>query len=349
MIYETIFDLKPMMGSVIAKKEPSNVFGRFFNTITLGSLTKEEEQQTYTALSILQDFNRVFRDLGINDVISLTKDGEVCFFDDANVEDDMEEAMHAFAKTLTLENARLFQSLHISLSHRADGLRYFIDLHIRRTHPLNESPIVLKIYALMDEFGLRKDEGEEELIERMSNSFSAGAYQDIVNKYRVICEQFTDDLETKIANKLQIQTTNKVTRRSVMRKNKGDTLATLRADKKSHPVMGNAYQTDTSWIWYLLFWSSVMDVNSVAAEDFDVIDTEGNSLHHFGEETTINDLAVFDESVATSSLSADQMTMSTDDLATSETSWLSDYGSADSGGDSGSSCGSSCGGGCGGE
>ena len=78
--------------------EPTKAFAKILRFMTAGLASAKEERETFTAVSILQQFNRVFMSLGISNIVRIAKDGEDFYLDTEGRENDLKEAMEAFAK-----------------------------------------------------------------------------------------------------------------------------------------------------------------------------------------------------------------------------------------------------------
>mgnify|MGYP006081302847 CR=1 FL=1 len=90
MYYSGNLSINPTQASEIEIVKPTKAFSRIFNILTVGSLNKKQERQTFTAISILQQFNTVFRNLKITNIIRLSYN-DLPFYED---KEGVEGAFH---------------------------------------------------------------------------------------------------------------------------------------------------------------------------------------------------------------------------------------------------------------
>ena len=65
----------------IVKTKPTKGFAKMAHFLTGGLVSKKEEQETFTAVAILQNINMVLRAVGVNNIVKLAKD-DVTFYED---------------------------------------------------------------------------------------------------------------------------------------------------------------------------------------------------------------------------------------------------------------------------
>jgi hypothetical protein len=348
MLFEAKLDLFLDSEANIAKQQPDKLFAKFFHTLTAGKLLAEEEQQTFTAIEILQDFNRLFRKNGITNVISLSKDGYRFYHDQDKTDDDISKAMQKFHQQTDSIDSELFNDLFLSLEHVYQGLQIFIEVDIKRIHLVGEAPITIKLSGLITTFAKKADETEQQLEARLRESLKGNSYHSTVHQYRQAFEHFVDFLQIEIKKELNIKQIKTNTKPSIIRPHKNRAKAPKRRSQ-SHSVFNGSYaNAPTTWL-YAFLWMNLMSDLDISAGSFDVLDENGQLLDSVTDPIQASTSALFDPSVDLSKFDTEGGQLATEELENKAdtSSWLASFG--DSGSDSGgSSCGSGCGGGCGG-
>ena len=69
MFYKAIITIDPSQLTRIERVKPQKAFKRMLYILTSGSIADKEEQETFTAISILQQINAVFSSKGINNIV----------------------------------------------------------------------------------------------------------------------------------------------------------------------------------------------------------------------------------------------------------------------------------------
>jgi hypothetical protein len=348
MLYEAKLKLFLDSEAKLAKEQPEKLFAKFFHTLTAGKLLPEEEQQTFTAIEILQDFNRLFRKNGITNVISLSKDGYRYYHDQAETDDDISKAMQSFHQQNDPIDAELFKDLFLSLEHTYQGLQIFIEVDIKRIHAVGEAPITIKLSGLIAAFTQQSNETETQLKARLKDSLMGDSYHSTVNQYRLAFEHFVDHLQIEIKKELNIKHIKSDANPSIVRPHKKGAKAPKRRSQ-SHSVFSGSYANSPATWLYAFIWMDLMSDMDVSAGSFDVLDESGQVLDSVTDPINAASSALFDPTVDLTKFDTDGGQTSTEEYQqkTESTSWLGSFGDGDGGSDGGSSCGAGCGGGCG--
>ncbi len=236
--------IDPMQLSKLRRK-PTKGFRRFAEILTANLLSRKEEEETFTALSILQEIHIVLRSMGVTDLLRFTKDDITLYEDrESNDTDDVQQAIRALGN----EGDAPFRELRLVLEHHLPTIVIVIEVCITRVHEIGIYPILITINGLDAEL---KDLSENEqdtsdlltteesqssstsmpersaLRERMENVFqSQSTYDDYVQGKRKELEKFVEQLEEAIRSKMMVQNLRKHVSVNVLRPSSASALPT---------------------------------------------------------------------------------------------------------------------------
>lgn len=263
----------------IGKKEPNGLFGKLFHSLTSGAFSKEELKQTYYAVDVIQGVYEALTDLGINNIISLSRDGIICYLDDSSVDDDLTAAIYAFQKKFANKNIKPFRDLLLTLEYENEGIHYYIDIDVKRAHSANKAPIVISVNGLLSEFKQKAIEPVFLLKARIKETINSSGYNKFVNKKHEMFSLFNTLLIHSVEKKLNLSVLDKTVKSMVIKpKLRGNVSEKNRT--KHHPIISGAYYNqDCDWV-YMLLWIQILEDSSYD-HDFDVIDEFGAHDYHY--------------------------------------------------------------------
>ncbi len=384
MYLQGILTVDPAQLTHIDKVQPTKGFAKMAYFLTAGTLAGKEERETFCAITILQQINKIMRSVGVNNIVKLATDRVVFYEDTEGRENDLQVAFDAFKEQSSSEDVTHFNELQLVLEHHLDEMACLIDIRILRTHAVGKHPITITVNGMPNE--LNASGGEEQVRARLSGIFSSqGSYDDYVAKYQEQLKQFLDAIETNFHDHMRVDDVGRQARvkiirpkqrvdRESYRQNRDTTRDSNRHDYDDPAYHG--YHGFNDFFFYSWIWSDFMHDQNIHCHDCDIVDERGEEVLEVGavgfvagvENDTLNtdepfsvpvsdDVTVCDGSDYSEAIEATRIDI-VDAEVTSGGGWLSDFadsvsdsfsGGDDGGGSScGSSCGS-CGGGCGGD
>jgi len=358
-------DIDPSHATEVRRK-PTKGFRRFAEMLTGGALSQQEEHETFTALSILQEINIVLRSLNITDVVRFTKDNIVVYDDqDGQSSDDMGIVIETISRESGLGD-RVFESMSLLLEHHLPDITLVIDVRINRTHFVGGYPIRIAVNGLATEL---QAQSESALNDKLEKAFvNQDSYTALETKLREQFDSFMIGLELVIRQKMMIDDVRYSTQVNIVRPRTdehGQSGSSSSSDSASNsdPVF-QRYHSGSDAFLYCWLWSSMMHSHGTHVQDATIVDEQGQHLMTVGEEgfnagesTAMDpsvpfdqsDASMFDSSAALGDDSTSRMSgFSGEDNASSGSSWLDSFGFGDSSGSDSGSGFNSCGGGCGG-
>lgn len=368
------------------RRKPTKGFRRFAELLTGNLLTKNEEHETFTALSIMQEINVVLRSIGVTDVVKFSKDDQVVYDDSASTSsDDMADAIESLSREMNFSGGR-FDKLSLMLEHHLRTIALVIEIRILRVHPIGVYPIQIAVNGLDAEF--QSVDGQQTLDQRLEQVFqSQQSYDDYMESKRSEFEDFIQQLEEAFQNRMRIDDLNRRVYANIVRPgldsdrripDRKGTGADARIDADGPPIM-QRYSNNSDSLMYLWMWSNWMHSHNTYCRDTTIVTESGQPVFCVGDEgfwagvgSTLEPNAPFEPPDCTiepvESLGGEVISGGDFGLFEGEvgqrfsTGWFNEFafggdvsggdfsGDADAGGDGGgASCGSSCGGGgCGG-
>ncbi|NUM81609.1 hypothetical protein HUU42_12460 [bacterium] len=359
----------PSQVTKIQPVPPTKIFKKILFALTSGQISEKEEIETLTALSVLQQFNMVFRSLGITNIVRLAKDDVNLYFDEEGKSDDLSEAMEKFKFEVDEIESEVFQTLDLVLEHSDAYFNYLIEITVRRIHKIGEPPIHVRINGAIKQLTAASAEEAEKKLKPVFKSNDA--YQSFVRESKTKFNQFVGTVDMAIRKAIRIDGIKTESNAKIVRpKERTDGPEPAVQHHAAEPVF-YGYPGWSNFFMYAWLWSSLSHSHNVHIQDSTIVDETGADVmsvgeHGFnaGESNALNVDAPFepphdgdiqyygDNQYADQIQEADVTTNDASDETrhtfSDDSSAYSDFSdSSDSGSDSGSSCSScsSCGGG----
>lgn len=366
------------------RRKPTKGFRRFAELMTGNLISKREEHETFTALSILQEINVSLRSVGVTDVVKFSKDDQVLYDDQSSSQsDDMSVAINTLSNQRT-SSGESFSELSLLLEHHLATIAVIIEIKVSRVHEIGVYPIQISINGLDAE--LQAASGGQKLKDQLDDIFSnQQSYDAYTESKKAEFEAFIVQLEEAFRGRMQIDNLHRRIYTNVVRPGltPARPVGTSADPNGAEAPMLQRYHSSSDPMMYLWMWSSLMHSNNVYCHDTTIVNESGVPAFSVGEEgfnageaATLDPEAPFEapncpiEAVEGVGGEVNEGTdfglLGTEASAdTSQSSWFDsfafggdssghDAGGGDAGGAScgggcggGGGCGSGCGGGCG--
>ncbi len=359
------------------RRKPTKGFRRFAELLSGNLLSKREEHETFTALSIMQEINVSLRSIGVTDVVKFTKDDEVLYEDQASSDsDDIPAAIDALSRQRN-HSSEGFSQISLLLEHHLQTIALIIEIKILRVHEIGVYPIQISVNGLDAE--MRTGDNPKTLNDRLDEVFSTQqSYDAYTESKKAEFGAFIDQLEQAFRSRMKIDSLNRRVFTNIVRpgltparptNNTRDDSTTARA-----PML-QRFESGSDSLMYLWMWSSMMHSHNTYCHDTTIVTESGvpafsvgSEGFNSGEGTTLDPEATFqapDCPIEPVNGVDGEVTedsnfgiLGNDIGEPSQSSWFdsfafsgdsADHASAGCGGDAGGDAGgSACGGGCGG-
>ena len=370
--------------NIVAVK-PTKGFARIAHALTGGIVSSKEERELFCAITILQQLNVVMRSVGVDNVVSITKDDVTIYEDIAGREGDLKEALDQFVQTSQATSGAVFDTLRMTLEHHRKKMTYYIDLTITRNHAVGEHPIKVILNGMPQ--ALSAASGEDHVQTRLTSIFaSQSSYDGFIAKYKALFSEFLDELRSAFSKHMSLDHIHMTDRVKIVRPKKRVSSKDQSPTRSSHssgsdttyyyddPVYNDHHGFEDSF-FYAWLWSDRCHSHNVHCHDCVIVDEHGADIMEVGAtgfdagssdalnvdaefcvpETgceVVHSGHEFDAEIDASSIGEITTTGGDtgggwfDSLVGDGGGWFDSF-SGDGGDSGGSSCGS-CGGGCGG-
>ncbi len=205
MYLQSSLCIDPSQITSIEVKKPTKAFAKMLSVMTFGLTSEKEERETFTAIAILQSLNKIFRGVGVTNIVRLAKDDEDFYYDREGKTDDLREAMETFQQAGAAGAKRVFETLQLVLEDRDNELKYLIDVSVIRVHKVGEFPIRILVNGLLTDFSADASVTREQLVERLKPGFSSQeSYDQLIDRKKQHFGSYLDSLEAEIREQMGI-------------------------------------------------------------------------------------------------------------------------------------------------
>lgn len=297
-------------------------------SLLTGGLTPTERLQTEVMLSILQSVNVKLRSINVENLIRLSADTTDIYIDKQGNQRDLSQAIQEFAKQMQGDAAKLYKEFLLVLAHENDGLKYLVEISIRRRIKPGESPVHVTVSAVINEFKRENNETDEQLQARLKKVISKSkVLEETRKKYLKSFKTFVETLNLQLASIANLEETlEQLTRAKMMvPHSRGSSKPRKRSQASSLHQDYYYFEDATDYLWQWFFTMSD-HASDREIKLFDLVDEAGDKLTQT-HDTYCDGIELSDKS---------------NNDSDSGSSWIGDFFSSDSDSSSSSSSCSSC-------
>lgn len=272
------------------RRRPTKGFRRFAEIMTGNLLSKQEEHETFTALSIMQEINIVLRSIGVADVVKFSKDDQTLYDDStSSSSDDIGIAMDSLSREANYSQ-HSFHKLSLLLEHHLETLALIIEIRILKVHSVGVFPIQIAINGL--DADMQSNGGRDTLSERLDQVFaSQQSYDDYVESKKAEFDGFVKRMEEAFRGRMRIENLHSRVYANIVRpalKPSGDrrnnSNAPNSAEDASSPPIMQRYDSGSDSMMYLWLWSSMMHSNNTHCRNSTIVTEGGQPVFSVGDE-----------------------------------------------------------------
>ena len=286
MYFNARLSIDPSQLTRIEREKPNEVFGKLLHFITGGASSKKIERETFAAVSVLQQLHRLFWEMEINNVISLSHDDIVIYMDDKGREDDLKEALDQYELTVNDAMSHHFNTINMVLEHEDENFVYLIEIDINRSHAVGAYPIQLKVNGLIKDFRASNMEDQEHVKAKMEVHFESQETLDrFVNTKKFAFETMVNEMAMKVRKYMKVDNVKvEVDKRLVMPKKKDSKLKPIRRAQYDYDPVFGGYFGFGEVMLYSFLWSSLLHDHSMHVHDTTLISENAEVLGDIGAE-----------------------------------------------------------------
>lgn len=283
MYFSARLSIDPSQLTKIERVEPDEMFRKFLHYITSGATSKKIERETFTAVSVLQQLNRLFWELDINNIIRLSHDDIDIYYDKEGKKDDLKEAIDNYELTINDAMSHHFETLHLVLEHEDQNFAYLMEMNINRSHSVGAYPIEIKINGLMKEFKAEPGENQESVKAKMKTRFaSQELFDGFVYEQHMAFETFVNDLGMRVRKHMKVDDVKiEVDKRVVMPKSKERkpiSKGRRKNPSRDYDPVFDGYYGFEYILLYSFFWSELLHDHDMHVSDVTLIGEEADVL-----------------------------------------------------------------------
>ena len=299
MYFHGTFSIDPSLMTNLELKKPTKAFGKMTYYMTLGLTSEKEEIETFTAVSILQQFSHTFLSMGITNVLRLAKDDVDYYLDQEGREDDLKDAMAAFEQSNPSVGQEAFNTLRLVFEHEDKELKYLIQIQINRAHKVGEHPIRVVVNGLMSDLQAHSAEGDLDVRTLIMPHFdSQDVYDSYTNQKKKCFDAFLDRVEQAIRENIGVDEVRRSSESRIIRPSEPvKSHDQWRRSDDCEPVYFGYYGYG-DYFCYSWMWSDMCRQEDIIYHHCSVVDDQGQTVLEVGDnfmdggETNAEGLAV---------------------------------------------------------
>ena len=277
MYLQARITVDPSAVTQLVKTKPTKGFGRLAGVLSKGLKSPEEEQETFSALTILQQLFIVLRSLGVNDILRISKDREILFDDFTGRPDDLKPALEQTIKKLGKQQLQVFDSLTLVLLHNTRHQNYLLQLKVQRSHAVGEHPLQLVINAFPR--ALSADEDEAVVARKLSTVFQDQArYDGFLSQQRTAFVGFLKKVQKTFRDRMQVDAVKGSTSvRIICPTSRVSTISEMPLathNPEVDPAFSGCFGTETAF-FYAWLWADLCQKRGIRCSNCLVVDGNG--------------------------------------------------------------------------
>ena len=270
----------PSAVTELVKTKPTKGFARLAGVLSKGLQSPEEEQETFSALTIIQQLFMVLRSLGVNDIVRISKDREVLFDDVTGKPDDLKPALEQTIKKLGKQQLQVFDSLTLVLLHNTRDQTYLLQLKVNRTHAVGEHPLQLVINAFPRALSVAADEAL--VAQKLSEVFhDQSRYDGFVSRQRKSLVDFLQKVQKSFRARMQVDAIKVSTSVRIVRPTSRisaiSEMPLASHNPAADPAFSGCFGTEAAF-YYAWLWADLCQQRSIRCSNCLVVDSHGALL-----------------------------------------------------------------------
>lgn len=281
MYFEAQIEIDPSQITIIRRSQKDNFLNRLLDVVSSDD-SKHLEQETFSALQVLNQIQGGLLKTGVDNIILLSVDDFHYYNDLVEQKKDLSIAVDYLSKRMDDVESEHFSSVKLSLEHLDKTFKYYILIEVRRKHAVSEFPIKIAINALLNDFSVDETEDIQGIPDKLDKVFTDKvAYDNFITEKENIFRDFVSTLETNLSEFIKVDGINTSLYQKLVRPNKSDIdLAEIAKNEKGDPVF-HGYPGADRYLCYTFFWSILCRDNNITIDNFVLTDSEGNDISIF--------------------------------------------------------------------
>ena len=284
MFYTTTIQIDPTQITQIKNVSTDSFFKSLLNLVSLGNKDTKYEQETFTAVSIMQQIKSGLTAAGIDNVIKLAVDNHDYYLDSDNQENDLEFAFSNLKFKIDPLGSKLFENINLVMEYLDSDFKYYIDINIYRKHKINEYPIKIKVIGLFKEFGLNERVSLSGIKQKLEFLFTETEYLNtFVNSKKLEFNKFINNLYYHLGKFIEVDAIKKDTIGCIVRPNSANYTIDEIKNKPIYTKVLDDYLGLYNYSLYLWYWSEMLHKSNINIYNVIIVDEDGNIVVKIGQ------------------------------------------------------------------
>lgn len=271
--------IDPSQITVIKRISNANMLYRLYDILTVNTASQKVEQETFTAISILNQIQMGLVKLGVDNVVRINVDNYDYFYDTEAKKHDLYEAFLEIEKKLHPLESQRFNLLELVIEHERNDIKYLIDIKVKRKHRIGEYPIEIKINGAFEDLMLEADESLNNLKMKLKTIFeSQKSYEVYLKEKEVKFQSFVNEFERTLSSFIKVDGIkldfiNKIVRPRILIEGRRE----IRENKHSDPFF-QGFAGIYKYMTYSLYWGTCCSNNNIHIKEFTLCDDFGKDI-----------------------------------------------------------------------
>lgn len=279
MFFQGLITIAPGELAHVQRRKPTKAFGKMAHFLTLGLSSPREEQETFTAVSVLQQLNNTLHAIGVDNIVRLSKDKIDFYYDDQGIPQDLRQCMDHFEREIDPRDNELFNEIAVVLEHHHAQMTFLVQINVLRSHEVGEHPIEIHVNAFSNAYPLN-DAGEADLRARLAPIFQKQEiYDAFLIKQRGMFDQFIGDIVMAIHTHMHVRAVRHSTKQKIIIPGEG--ARAFRSDERTplnYEPAFHHYHGIGCLFWHAWLWAELCQEFQIASGHAMMVDETGAEL-----------------------------------------------------------------------
>lgn len=273
-----ILEIDPSQITIIKNNKKMKLLEKLLNAFGINE-EEDWEQETFTAISILQQFYDALNKCNIDNVIRLAVDDYDFYRDDKGLNHDIDEAFNEIKRKIDPIDLQLFYNIYFVLEHLEDKIKYLIEIQINRKHRKGDYPIKIIINGVFTEFRFSEYMSTNDLCDQLFNLMSNQTnYDKFLAEKKQNFDNFIDKLIQALHDSINITDIKAKKMFHLIRPNfKIQHPSQIKHNRYSNPAYYGYYGFDNYFL-YAWLWAYCLSQKNIYVTDFSLVDETGKEI-----------------------------------------------------------------------
>ncbi|MBK18189.1 MAG: hypothetical protein CMM52_05050 [Rhodospirillaceae bacterium] len=278
MFFVSTISIDPTQKTQIGIAVPSNGLAKMFQKLLGGLFSKQEESETFTAASMIDQIGKALQAEGINDIVRLIEDGTDYYLDRHGTYKDLESTINRFNNEKRPAKDGLFETVSLIVEHQDEFFKPLIQIDIKRRHEVGEHPITVTVCGLFKE--LTNDAPTAYNVRSLMDPIfnSQEEYSSYVENSQRRFNDFNSNFEKQLRKYIEVDDIKTDNMQYIVRPFDAVKDKPKLGECSEGPPIFHGYWGFLESMNYTLNWSTLAHENEIHISDCNLVDETGRPL-----------------------------------------------------------------------